>query len=369
MAFTSPKGLATDSLNNLYVSDASAKTITEIGSNQFASRIIANTGLSTPTGIAIDTNANIFVADPTAAAVYRFDAQSQTRTTATSAVAAPTAVAVDAAGNLLLTDSSTASIIAVPASSNSAPFTVAPVPSVNALALDSIGNLYAASSSNQVLELERTQALTNFPSTSAPPITVSLLSTGNAAANLTLNDPDQTNFALTPTPTTDCAIASSITIAIGGACQINSQFTPTSFLNFTNTATFSGNAANAALTNPAALQIVQTGDNAPVPGTVQLITTATLSKQSGGGYQAVVTITNNGTGTAQNVKLTAATLGSATGSPLPISLGNIAPGGGTAITVITFSSSAGADGAAAAERYSGTYTGGSFGGSIRATLP
>lgn len=369
MAFTSPKGLATDSLNNLYVSDASAKTITEIGSNQFASRVIANTGLSTPTGIAVDTNANIFVADPTAAAVYRFDAQSQTRTTATSAVAAPTAVAVDAAGNLLLTDSSTASIIAVPASPNSALFTVAPVPSVNALALDSIGNLYTASPSNQVLELERTQALTNFPSTSAPPITVSLLSTGNAAANLTLNDPDQTNFALTPAPTTDCAIASSITVAIGGACQINSQFTPTSFLTFTNTATFSGNAANAALANPASLQIVQTGDNAPIPGTIQLITTATLSKQSGGGYQAVVTITNNGTGTAQNVKLTAATLGSATGSPLPISLGNIAPGGGTAITVVTFSSSAGADGAAAAERYSGTYTGGSFGGSIRATLP
>ena len=194
------------------------------------------------------------------------------------------------------------------------------------LALDSIGNLYAASPSNQVLALERTQALTAFASTSAPPITVNLLSTGNAAASLTLNDPDQTNFALTPTPTTDCAIASSIAVAIGGACQFNSQFTPASYLNFTNTATFSGNAANAALANPAALQIVQTGNNAPIPGTVQLITTATLSKLAGGGYQAVVTITNNGTGTAQNVKLTAATLGSATGSPLPISLGNIAPG-------------------------------------------
>ena len=94
VAFTSPQGLAIDSLNNLYVSDASAKTITEIGSNQLASRVIASTGLSTPTGIAVDTNANIFVADPTAATVYRFDAQSQARTTATSAVAAPTAIAV-----------------------------------------------------------------------------------------------------------------------------------------------------------------------------------------------------------------------------------------------------------------------------------
>ncbi len=369
VAFTSPQGLAIDSLNNLYVSDASAKTITEIGSNQLASRVVASTGLSTPTGIAVDTNANIFVADPTAATVYRFDVQSQARTIATSAVAAPTAIAVDAAGNLLVTDSSPASIIAVPASANSAPFIVAPVPSVNALALDSIGNLYAPSSTNQILALERTQVLTAFASTSAPPITVNLLSTGNAAASLTLNDPDQTNFALTPTPTIDCVISSSISVAIGGACQYNSQFTPASFLNFTNTATFSGNAANAALANPAALQVIQTGNNAPIPGTVQLITTANLSKLSGGGYQAVVTITNNGTGTAQNVKVTAATLGSATGTPLPISLGNIAPAGGSAITVVTFSSSAGADGAPAAERYTGTYTGGSFGGSIRATLP
>ncbi|RSL18524.1 Ig-like domain-containing protein [Edaphobacter aggregans] len=369
IAFTSPQSLAVDSLNNLYVSDATAKTITEIGSNQIASRVIANTGLAKPTGVAVDTNANIFVADPTASAVYRFDAQSLARTTASSAVAAPTAVAVDAAGNLLLTDSSTTNIIAVPASPSSAPFTVAPVASVSALALDSIGNLYAASPANQILALERTQALTAFTSTSAPPITVNLLSTGNAAASLALKDPDQTNFALTQTATTDCAIASPISIAAGGACQFNSQFTPASFLNFTNTATFSGNAANANLATPAALQIVQTGNNAPIPGTVQLITTATLSKLGGSGYQAVVTITNNGTGTAQNVKLTAATLGSATGTPLPLSLGNIPPAGGSAITVVSFSSAAGADGAPAAERYSGTYTGGSFGGSIRATLP
>ena len=105
-----------------------------------------------------------------------------------------------------------------------------------------------------------------------------------------------------------------------------------------------------------------------VPGTVQLITTATLSKLSGG-YQALVTITNKGTGTAQNVTLTAATLGAATGTPIPISLGNIAPTSGSVVTTVIFSSSTGGSGAAAAERYSCIYTGGTFGGSIRATLP
>ena len=106
-----------------------------------------------------------------------------------------------------------------------------------------------------------------------------------------------------------------------------------------------------------------------IPSTVQLITVATLSKLSDGSYQATVTITNNGTGTAQNVQLTGATLGSAAGAPNPQPLGDIVPGGGSVSVVVTFPSSAGASGAGAAERYTGSYSGGTFGGSIRAILP
>src|SRR5579871_253028 len=106
----------------------------------------------------------------------------------------------------------------------------------------------------------------------------------------------------------------------------------------------------------------------PIQGTVQLVTTATLTKVAGG-YQATVTIKNNGTGTAQNVQLTGATLGSATGAAIPQTLGDIAPGGGSVVTTVTFPSTAGASGAASAERYTGSYTGGTFGGSIRAVLP
>ena len=104
-------------------------------------------------------------------------------------------------------------------------------------------------------------------------------------------------------------------------------------------------------------------------GTVQLQTTASLVKLNNGSYQATVVIVNNGTGTAQNVKLTAATLGAASGSTIPQTLGNIVPGGGFVITTVTFPSSAGTSGSAVAEKYSGTYTGGTFGASIRATLP
>jgi uncharacterized repeat protein (TIGR01451 family) len=108
---------------------------------------------------------------------------------------------------------------------------------------------------------------------------------------------------------------------------------------------------------------------AVVNGTVQLVTTATLSKLGDGSYRAVVTVTNNGTGTAQNVQLTAANLGVPGGSPIPQSLGNIVPNGGWAITIVNFPASAGASGAPVAEKYSGTYTGGTFGASIRAVLP
>ena len=102
--------------------------------------------------------------------------------------------------------------------------------------------------------------------------------------------------------------------------------------------------------------------------TVVLTTTATLTKVSGG-YQATIKITNSGSGPATNVLVTTATLGVASGSPLPQSLGTLAAGGGSATFTVTFPLSAGTDGATVIEKYAGTYTGGSFTGSLRAVLP
>jgi hypothetical protein len=104
------------------------------------------------------------------------------------------------------------------------------------------------------------------------------------------------------------------------------------------------------------------------PGTVQLSTAATLTALGGGGYQASLTVTNSGTAVAQNVALNTAALGSASGASVPVSLGSIPPGGNATAT-ITYPSSAGAPGAAAVEKYTGIYTGGSFTASIRAILP
>ena len=102
-------------------------------------------------------------------------------------------------------------------------------------------------------------------------------------------------------------------------------------------------------------------------GTVTVTTTGVLSKISSG-YQLVVTVTNTGNVTAPNVQLTSATLGSASGATMPATLGDIASGGSASVT-LTFPSSAGADGTGTVERLSGTYNGGTFGGSLRAVLP
>ena len=108
---------------------------------------------------------------------------------------------------------------------------------------------------------------------------------------------------------------------------------------------------------------------AAVNGTAQLITTTSLATQTDGSYLSTVTVTNNGTGTANNVVLTGAVLGSGSGTPVTQPLISIPPNGGVAVATVAFPASAGASGTTVVERLSGTYTGGTFGGSFRATLP
>jgi hypothetical protein len=105
-----------------------------------------------------------------------------------------------------------------------------------------------------------------------------------------------------------------------------------------------------------------------VAGTIQLLTSASLTKLADGSYRATLMVRNTGSGTAQNVQVTGAMLGSATGGSLPLALVNIPPGG-FASTTVSFPASAGSSGAMVMERYTGTYTGGTFAGTIRAVLP
>jgi hypothetical protein len=102
--------------------------------------------------------------------------------------------------------------------------------------------------------------------------------------------------------------------------------------------------------------------------TVDLDASATLNGSAESSYVATITVTNTGTATASSVVLTTATLGGVAGTVLPQNLGNIA-GGGSATAMVTFPGSVGADNARSALSYAGTYTGGSFAGSVRLVLP
>ena len=267
--FTSPAGLAVDALNNLYVSDSSAQSVYQLSVITGAQRTLPLTSLVAPAGLAIDPSGNLLVADPGAATIYRFNLQSNTTTTVPSSAAKPFGIATDAAGNLLIAD--TASVLAVPASSNSASFTVASL-TPSALTIDAAGNLYT-SSGGSVLKLTRTQGYVLFASATATPQMVSLLESGNQTLQLSsVSQSDTTDYSLTASGSTDCTLTGSLpsSVAVGGACSLTASFTPTTFANPTDTATFNGNLTNAALSTPSAVQLVLTGPTVPPTATITL---------------------------------------------------------------------------------------------------
>jgi hypothetical protein len=141
-------------------------------------------------------------------------------------------------------------------------------------------------------------------------------------------------------------------------------------LTITGPGTVAVTASQAGNTNfNAATPVTQTIVVSPTTGTVMLSATTVYSKVAAG-YQAVITIVNNGTGTALNVQLTSATLGIATATTaLPVPLGAIASGGGKQIVTVTYPGAAGAAGATVIQKLAATYTGGALTNSGRAVLP
>lgn len=101
----------------------------------------------------------------------------------------------------------------------------------------------------------------------------------------------------------------------------------------------------------------------PTPcGGVRLVTTSTLTCTSPSTVQAMITVSNIGTLPAGSASLTIARLGSTNGTPLPQSLGTIAPGGSATATV-NFASSGGTT-----LTTGGTFTGGTFNATKRVNI-
>jgi hypothetical protein len=98
--------------------------------------------------------------------------------------------------------------------------------------------------------------------------------------------------------------------------------------------------------------------------TVRLVTRTVLSRV-GANVQAVITVTNTGSTTANSVALTRALLGATAGAPLPQSLGNIPAGGSASATVAFPNVVAGTS----TLSIGGTYTGGTFTSKVRVRVP
>lgn len=213
---------------------------------------------------------------------------------------------------------------------------------------------------------------------------VRIQTTGSAAAQITvpaMTISQGTAFAaLTATETFSGAAAPSGPLVfqvnqldqVASTCNVSGN-TETCTANYptsklvagtaTITVWYAGDPVYTALTGTGQLTVANISGS-----TVQLLTTAAVSQLSNGSYQAVVTVQNTGSSAALAVTLTNMSVGSASALPLPASLGTIEVGA-AASTTLTVPGSAGAPGSAVVERFAGTYTGGTFGGSVRAQLP
>jgi hypothetical protein len=101
-------------------------------------------------------------------------------------------------------------------------------------------------------------------------------------------------------------------------------------------------------------------------GGVRLITTSAVTRINLSTVQAVITVQNIGSDSANNAILTTAKLGTTNGAPLTQPLGNIAPGSAASV-VLTFVNSA--PGVPSVLTIGGTYLDGAFSASRRLTVP
>ena len=95
------------------------------------------------------------------------------------------------------------------------------------------------------------------------------------------------------------------------------------------------------------------------------IGTSTVLSCSGSDIVATITISNSGTATANGVVLTTAKLGGVNGTPLPQSVGTLAPGA-SSVKTVTFS---GAPSGSTTLQVGGTFTGGTYNSSRKVTAP
>jgi sugar lactone lactonase YvrE len=162
--FVEPTGMAVDAAGDVFVTDLSLTTITELPSGGGAP-IAIGSGFSFPQAIAIDTSGNLYVADTHNNAVKEIVAAGGYATINTlggGGFFQPFSVAVDAGGNVFVADTSNAQIKEIPASAQNTSTVLASGITSEGVALDSAANLYVAvRGTPAVIEITRSSGYTS----------------------------------------------------------------------------------------------------------------------------------------------------------------------------------------------------------------
>jgi hypothetical protein len=153
-------------------------------------------------------------------------------------------------------------------------------------------------------------------------------------------------------------------IAAGGAKSLDFSFTASAALTAGQPITVSLQLQDG-VTNFGPTSFTFTAGSAPCGG-VRLVVKSSLVRVDPTTVQAAITVENIGTLPANTSVLSSAKLGSTNGTPLPQSLGSIAPGGSATATVQFSNSTPGASSTLSA---GGTYSGGTFSATKRVTVP
>jgi hypothetical protein len=108
--FQAPKGVAVDTMRNVYVADSGNNRIVKQG---FTNPVSIGTGLSNPSDVALDGAGNIYIADTGNHQVLKETLQngSYVQSVVRSGLDTPVAVAVDGGGNVYIVDSGAVKVL------------------------------------------------------------------------------------------------------------------------------------------------------------------------------------------------------------------------------------------------------------------
>jgi sugar lactone lactonase YvrE len=151
-----PSGVAVDHAGNVFVADATAKSVFEYVGGAGTPVTIAS-GLNRPTGVAVDGSGNLYVVDQEANTLSLYTNNAGTFSTSgtilTSALNAPTDVVVDGTGLIYVSNTGANQILSFPNASRIGSTTVSyslgsGLSGPTGLTLDSTGNIYVADTGN-----------------------------------------------------------------------------------------------------------------------------------------------------------------------------------------------------------------------------